>query len=83
MTYGGIPADHHAGLQRLRQRRYCLLAHHAAQLHDDGHQLQPGDGLALRLVVLGAVDANYSFTYGPGSVSVARAPLTITRPAPP
>ena len=51
MTYGGSVPDHHARLLGLEERRHRLVAHHAAHVYDDGHQLEPGLRLSLRLVV--------------------------------
>ena len=46
-------ADHLARVQRLRQRGHRLVADEEARLLDDGHQREPGGGLAVLLVVLG------------------------------
>ena len=46
-------ADHLARVQRLRQRGQRIVADEEACLLDDGHQREPGDGLAVLLVVLG------------------------------
>ena len=78
MTYGESTADDHTGVQRFRQRRHAAVAHDRADVLDHGHQREHRCRLAVRLVLRGAVDPNYTITYGSGSVVVNQAPLTIT-----
>ena len=79
MTYGGTRADDHARLRRLRQRRHRLVADHTAGVLDHGDQLEPGRRLALPVLVQrgGRLRTTRSAT-SPGSVTVGKAPLTIT-----
>ncbi len=45
----------HGALHRLRQRRHRLVAHDQTDLHDHGHEHEPGGRLALLLLLLGSV----------------------------
>ena len=45
MTYGGHGAHHHAVVLGLRERGQRRLAHHRADVLDDGHVVEPGRDL--------------------------------------
>ena len=56
----------------------AVVADDAADLLDDGHQLEPGLGPPYPSSCGGAVDPNYTISYVGGAVTVSTAPLTIT-----
>ena len=77
MTYGGtVPTITRA--TRASSTATRVVAHDQADLLDHGDQFEPGLGEPYASSCSGAADPNYSISYVAGSVTVTKAPLTIT-----
>ena len=92
--HAGAALDNHAiqpdqGLRRgivapdgqlygIRQWRHLGQPDDSAHADDDGHRQQPCLGQPLSITASGAVDTDYSISYGIGAVTVTPVALTIT-----
>ena len=74
--------DHHTPLLGIQEQRKRLVVEHATDLLDHRDKLEPPVTADLPVLVLGAVDPNYTISYAPGVVTVDPAPLTITASSP-